>query len=136
MKSILLFLTFFFFWNFSFSQNVIGNVKRGFILIAELTSKEADSSNAYKLKFLDASSNILKSIEFNATTKELDDLYESLIKQLPEKNGTSSDLQIGINKLNITTQKMMGLRNILITINETSNFGINGNELKRLFGKQ
>jgi len=65
MKSILLFLTFFFFWNFSFSQNVIGNVKRGFILIAELTSKEADSSNAYKLKFLDASSNILKSIEFN-----------------------------------------------------------------------
>ena len=79
---------------------------------------------------------ILNSIEFNATTKELDDLYESLIKQLPEKNGTSSDLQIGINKLNITTQKMMGLRNILITINETSNFGINGDELKRLFGKQ
>jgi hypothetical protein len=136
MKSLLLFVTLFFFFKVSFSQNVIGNVKRGFILIAELTSKEADSSNAYKLRFLDASSNILKSIEFNATTKELDDLYESLIKQLPEKNGTSSDLKIGDNKLNITTQKMMGLRNLLITINETFNFGLNGNELKRLFGKQ
>jgi hypothetical protein len=54
---------------------------------------------------------------------------------LIEKNGVSNDIQIGKYKFNVTTQKMMGMKNVLITIDESSNFGLNGNEINKLFGK-
>ena len=119
----------------SFAQEDIGSVKRGYVLIAQLTVKKEDSSNVYKLRFLDASTETLKSIDFKYTETQLDELYIFLNNMLTEKNGTTKDLEIGNNKLTVTTQKMMGLRNVLITVNENYSFGLNGKELSKLFKK-
>ncbi len=121
--------------NIAMSQSIVGNVKRGPFLIAELSVKISDTSNLYKLKYLDAKSEILKSIEFNMNQIQIDSLYSTFYNMLSEKNGTSKDFEIGKHKVSVTTQKMMGLRNVLITLNESSNFGLNGNELNRLFNK-
>ena len=117
------------------AQNVLGNVKRGPYLIAELSFKTIDTTNIYKLKYLDAKSDILKSIEFNANQNLIDELYLFFTKMLAEKNGANNDIQIGKYKFNTTTQKMMGMKNILITIDENSNFGLNNKEINKLFGK-
>jgi hypothetical protein len=117
------------------AQNVVGNVKRGPYLIAELSYKSVDTTNTYKLRFLDAKLDILKSIEFNANQQFIDELFNFFTKMVNENNGVSKDIQIGKFKLNATTQKMMGMRNILITIDESSNFGLNGKEINKLFGK-
>lgn len=119
------------------SQTLVGNVKRGPILIAELSVKnsETDSVHLYKLKYLDSSTDIIKSIEFKATVNKVDAFYNVLINLLQEKNGTNVDYEFENVKLNLTTQKMVGFKNILLTVNENSNFGLNGNELKKLFGK-
>jgi len=117
------------------AQNAIGNVKRGYFLIAELSSKNVDTTNIFKLKYLDANTEILKSIEFGANQQFIDELYNTFTKMLVEKNGVSNDIQIGKYKVNITTQKMMGLKNILITIDESSSFGLNGSEINKLFNK-
>ena len=117
------------------AQNTIGSVKRGPYLIAELSSRKTDTASVYKLKYLDASTNILKSIEFNANQQFIDELSNTFTKMLAEKNGVSNDMQIGKFKVNITTQKMMGLKNILITIDESSNFGLAGSEISKLFNK-
>lgn len=117
------------------AQNVVGNVKRGPYLIAELSFKSVDTTNTYKLRYLDAKFDVLKSIEFDANQQFIDELYNFLTKMVGEKNGVSNDIQIGKFKLNATTQRMMGMRNILITIDESSNFGLNSNEINKLFGK-
>lgn len=117
------------------AQNVVGNVKRGPYLIAELSFKSVDTINTYKLRYLDAKFDVLKSIEFDANQQFIDEVYNFFTKMLAEKNGVSNDIQIGKFKLNATTQKMMGMRNILITIDESSNFGLNSNEVNKLFGK-
>jgi hypothetical protein len=117
------------------AQNAVGNVKRGPYLIAELSSKNVDTTNIFKLKYLDANTDILKSIEFGANQQFIDELYNTFTKMLVEKNGVSNDIQIGKYKINITTQKMMGLKNILITIDESSSFGLNGSEINKLFNK-
>ena len=119
----------------SIGQNIVGNVKRGPYLIAELSFKSVDTTNTYKLRYLDAKFDILKSIEFDANLQFIDEIYKFFTKMLAEKNGVSDDIQIGKFKLNATTQKMMGMKNILITIDESSNFGLNGNEINKLFGK-
>jgi hypothetical protein len=54
---------------------------------------------------------------------------------ITQNNGSSNDYKIGSISFNATTQKMMGLRNILITVNESSNFGLNLKEINKLFGK-
>lgn len=135
MRSIVFGICLLFIYQTSISQNVLGNVKRGPFLIAELSFKSIDTTNTYKLRYLDAKLEILKSIDFNANQKFIDELYNFFTKMLSEKNGVSNDIQIGKLKLNATTQKMMGMRNIVITIDESSNFGLNGNELNKLFGK-
>ena len=117
------------------AQNVVGNVKRWPYLIAELSSKNVDTTNIFKLKYLDANTDILKSIEFGVNQQFIDELYNTFTKMLVEKNGVSNDIQIGKYKVNITTQKMMGLKNILITIDESSSFGLNGSEINKLFNK-
>ena len=117
------------------AQNVVGNVKRGPYLIAELSFKSVDTTNTYKLRYLDAKFDVLKSIEFDANQQFIDEVYNFFTKMLIEKNGVSNDIQIGKYKFNVTTQKMMGMRNVLITIDESSNFGLNGNEINKLFGK-
>jgi len=117
------------------AQNAIGSVKRGPILIAELSSKKVDTTSIYKLRYADASTGILKSIEFNANQQFIDELYSTFTRMLVEKNGTNIDIQVGKFKVNITTQKMMGLKNILITIDESSNFGLAGGEINKLFNK-
>jgi hypothetical protein len=117
------------------AQNAVGNVKRGPYLIAELSFKSIDTVNTYKLKYLDASTSILKSIEFNANQQFIDELYNIFTKMLVEKNGASNDIEVGKFKVNITTQKMMGLRGLLITINESSSFGLGGSEISKLFNK-
>ena len=114
------------------AQDNIGSVKRGSMLIADLSVKKGDTTNIYKLRFLDATSDILKSIEFNYTEKQLKELYLLLKGMLSEKNGTSKDIQIGKHSLNITTQKIMGLRNLAIQVNEEYRFGLNGRELDKL----
>ena len=43
---------------------------------------------------------------------------------LSEKNGESGDMQMGKYKINATNQKMLGLKNIVITIDEEYNFDI------------
>ena len=117
------------------AQTAVGNVKRGPYLIAELSFKSIDTTNTYKLRYLDAKSDILKSIEFIANQNLIDEIYIFFNKMLVEKNGVSNDIQIGKYKFNLTTQKMMGMKNVLITIDESSNFGLNGNEINKLFGK-
>ena len=135
MKKLILLFCVILFSTTLMAQNVVGNVKRGPYLIAELSFKSVDTTNTYKLRYLDAKFDILKSIEFNANQQFIDEIYNFLTKMLTEKNGVSNDMQIGKFKLNATTQKMMGMRNIVITIDETSNFGLNGNEISKLFGK-
>ena len=117
------------------AQNVVGNVKRGPYLIAELTVINGDTSNLYKLRFLDVRKEILKSIEFNSKQSQIDELYLFFTKMLSEKNGESGDIQMGKYKINATNQKMLGLKNIVITIDEEYNFGLNGKEINKLFGK-
>ena len=117
------------------AQNVVGNVKRGPYLIAELTVINGDTSNLYKLRFLDVRKEILKSIEFNSKQSQIDELYLFFTKMLSEKNGESADMQMGKYKINATNQKMLGLKNIVITIDEEYNFGLNGKEINKLFGK-
>ena len=73
------------------AQNVVGNVKRGPYLIAELTVINGDTSNLYKLRFLDVRKEILKSIEFNSKQSQIDELYLFFTKMLSEKNGESAD---------------------------------------------
>lgn len=138
MKKLILFLTFTLLLTTTLvAQDILGNVKRGPYLIAELSYKSFDTASTYKLKYLDANSNsgILKSIDFNANQQFIDEVYNFFTKMLSEKNGASNDIQIGKFKLNITTQKMIGMKNIVITIDESSNFGLSGNEVKKLFGK-
>ena len=135
MKVTLLAISILFLTISSYSQSIVGNVKRGPYLIAELSYVNDDTTNQYKLKYLDASTQILKSIEFHANKNQLEELYTFLTKMISEKNGVSNDKLIGKNKLNATTQKMIGFKNVLITIDENSNFGLNGNEINKLFGK-
>jgi hypothetical protein len=135
MKRVLLVLSFLFFSSTLMAQNVVGNVKRGPYLIAELTVINGDTSNLYKLRFLDVRKEILKSIEFNSKQSQIDELYLFFTKMLSEKNGESGDMQIGKYKINATNQKMLGLKNIVITIDEEYNFGLNGKEINKLFGK-
>mgnify|MGYP003352140678 CR=1 FL=1 len=52
----------------SMSQSIVGNVKRGPFLIAELSVKINDTSSLYKLKYLDAKSEVLK-YAINSTDK-------------------------------------------------------------------
>lgn len=118
-----------------FAQNVIGNVKRGPYLIAELSVNKIDSSEVFKLRYLDSTSEILKSTSFKADQFKIDELYQFFSKMVSENNGTSNDYKIDNTLFNATTQKMMGLRNILITVNESSNFGLNLKEINKLFGK-
>jgi hypothetical protein len=135
MKRVLLVLFVLFFSSTLMAQNVVGNVKRGPYLIAELTVINGDTSNLYKLRFLDVRKEILKSIEFNSKQSQIDELYLFFTKMLSEKNGESGDMQIGKYKINATNQKMLGLKNIVITIDEEYNFGLNGKEINKLFGK-
>ena len=116
MRSIVFGICLLFIYQTSISQNVLGNVKRGPFLIAELSFKSIDTTNTYKLRYLDAKLEILKSIDFNANQKFIDELYNFFTKMLSEKNGVSNDIQIGKLKLHATNQKMMGMRNIEITI--------------------
>jgi hypothetical protein len=118
-----------------FSQTIIGNVKRGPMLIAELSVSNSDSLEVYKLRYLDASSSILKSTSFKANHEKLDELYLFFANMITQSNGSSSDIKIDNTFFNATTQKMMGLRNIAITVNESSNFGLNLKEINKLFGK-
>lgn len=118
-----------------FSQTIIGNVKRGPMLIAELSVSNSDSLEVYKLRYLDASSSILKSTSFKANHEKLNELYLFFANMITQSNGSSSDIKIDNTSFNATTQKMMGLRNIAITVNESSNFGLNLKEINKLFGK-
>jgi hypothetical protein len=135
MKKIILILCVLLLSSTLMAQTAVGNVKRGPYLIAELSFKSIDTTNTYKLRYLDAKSDILKSIEFIANQKLIDEIYTFFTKMLVEKNGVSNDIQIGKYKFNVTNQKMMGMKNVLITIDESSNFGLNGNEINKLFGK-
>ena len=135
MKKITLILSVLLLSSTLMAQTAVGNVKRGPYLIAELSFKSIDTTNTYKLRYLDAKSDILKSIEFIANQNLIDEIYIFFNKMLVEKNGVSNDIQIGKYKFNLTTQKMMGMKNVLITIDESSNFGLNGNEINKLFGK-
>lgn len=135
MKTLLFISSFFFFSITTYSQNIVGNVKRGPYLIAELSFKSVDTTNTYKIRYLDASSQILKSIEFVTNINQLDELYTFISKMLSEKNGSNKEMQIGVIKISATTQKMVGFKNVLITINESSNFGMNEKEINKLFGK-
>ena len=135
MKRILLVVFVLFFSSTLMAQNVVGNVKRGPYLIAELTVINGDTSNLYKLRFLDVRKEILKSIEFNSKQSQIDELYLFFTKMLSEKNGESADMLMGKYKINATNQKMVGLKNIVITIDEEYNFGLNGKEINKLFGK-
>ena len=134
MKKILLLFVLFYTTNLM-AQTAVGNVKRGPYLIAELTVINGDTSNLYKLRFLDVRKEILKSIEFNSNQSKIEELYLFFIKMLSEKNGESADMQMGKYKINATNQKMLGLKNIVITIDEEYNFGLNGKEINKLFGK-
>lgn len=120
---------------YSSAQEVIGNVKRGPMLIAELSVKRLDTLNNYKLRFLDSSKEILKSVNFNCTEAELNSLYTLFQNKLLEKNGSSEDLLLGDLQFNLTTQKISGFSNILVTINESFSFGLSKKEIDRLFGK-
>lgn len=135
MKQIFLLICVIFFSTYLGAQNIVGNVKRGPYLIAELSFKSVDTTNTYKLRYLDASSQILKSIEFVTNINQLDKLYTFISKMLSEKNGSNNEMQIGKNKISVTTQKMIGLKNVLINIDESSNFGMNEKEINKLFGK-
>ena len=135
MKRVLLVFFVLFFSSTLMAQNVVGKVKRGPILIAELIIINGDTSNQYKLRFLDVRKQILKSIEFNSNQSEIDQLYLFFTKMLSEKNGESGDIQIGKYKINATNQKIFSLKNIVITIDEEYNFGLNGKEINKLFGK-
>ena len=117
------------------AQDIIGSVKRGPYLIAELSIKARDTTNFYKLRFLDPSSEILKSIEFHCSEKQLEELYIFFKDMLTKKNGTSNNIQVGKYTFNVTTQKMMGLRNLAIQINEDYHFGLNGKEIDKLMNK-
>lgn len=135
MKKSLFVLLFLFVSSSVFSQTIIGNVKRGPMLIAELSVSNSDSLEVYKLRYLDASSTILKSTSFKANHEKLDELYLFFANMITQSNGSSSDIKIDNTTFNATTQKIMGLRNIAITINESSNFGLNLKEINKLFGK-
>lgn len=135
MKTLVLILVILFTAFSSFCQNVIGKVTRGPYLIAELSVMNNETTDQYKLRYLDASTQVLKSIEFVSNQAKIDDLYLFCIKILSEKNGFSSDIQIGRFKLNVTNQKMVGFKNILVTLDDSSNFGLNQKELNKLFDK-
>jgi len=142
MKNILPIL-FFLFSILSFSQiivkdsenTVVGSVKRGYALIAELSFVKKDSVQIYTWKYLDAGSMALKSIKFESTTENLNQFYLILKDMLKQKNGTIKEITVGDNSVSLTTQKIIGFRNILITVNESSYFGLNGKEINKLFGK-
>jgi hypothetical protein len=135
MKKILLVFLFLGFSSSLFAQTIIGNVKRGYMLIAELSVSKTDSSDVFKLRYLDSSSEMLKTTSFNANQEKIDELYQFFSNMITQNNGSSNDYKIGSISFNATTQKMMGLRNILITVNESSNFGLNLKEINKLFGK-
>ena len=135
MKKILLLLLFLGFSSSIFAQTVIGNVKRGPNLIAELSVNKTDSLEVFKLRYLDASSLVLKSSMFKVNQDKIDELYLFFSNMITQSNGTSNDFKIDNLNINATTQKVMGLRNILITFNESSNFGLNLKEINKLFGK-
>lgn len=135
MKKILLLLLFLGFSSSIFAQTVIGNVKRGPNLIAELSVNKTDSLEVFKLRYLDASSLVLKSSMFKVNQDKIDELYLFFSNIITQSNGTSNDFKIDNLNINATTQKVMGLRNILITFNESSNFGLNLKEINKLFGK-
>ncbi len=135
MKKFLLVFLFLGFSSSLFAQTIIGNVKRGPMLIAELSVSNSDSLEVFKLRYLDASSTILKSTSFKANQGKLDELYLFFVNMITQSNGSSSDIKIDNTSFNATTQKVMGLRNILITVNESSNFGLNLKEINKLFGR-
>jgi hypothetical protein len=135
MKKILLVFLFLGFSSSLFAQSVIGNVKRGFLLIAELSVSKEDSVEVFKLRYLDASTTILKSTALRVNQGKIDELYHFFANMITQSNGSSSDIKIDNISFNATTQKIMGLRNILITVNESSNFGLNLKEINKLFGK-
>jgi hypothetical protein len=135
MKKILFILLFLCFNSTIFAQTIIGNVKRGPYLIAELSVSKTDSSEVFKLRYLDSTTEILKSTLFKVNQDKIEELYLFFSNMIPQNNGTSNDFKIDNSTINATTQKMMGLRNIRITINESSNFGLNLKEINKLFGK-
>jgi hypothetical protein len=135
MKKILLVFLFLGFSSSLFAQTIIGNVKRGPYLIAELSVSKTDSSEVFKLRYLDSTTEILKSTLFKVNQDKINELYLFFSNMITQSNGTSNDFKIDNSTINATTQKMMGLRNIVITINESSDFGLNLKEINKLFGK-
>jgi hypothetical protein len=135
MQKILFILLFLCFNSNIFAQTIIGNVKRGPYLIAELSVSKSDSSEIFKLRYLDSATDMLKSTLFKVNQDKIEELYLFFSNMISQNNGTSNDFKIDNSTINATTQKMMGLRNILITVNESSNFGLNLKEINKLFGK-
>jgi hypothetical protein len=135
MKRLLLIFIFLGISQFLYSQTIIGSVKRGPFLIAELSVNKTDSSDVFKLRYLDASTDLLKSTLLKVNQSKIEELYIFFSKMMEGSNGSSGDFQIGNATFNATTQKMVGFKNILITINESANFGLNQKEINKLFGK-
>ena len=67
MKKITLILSVLLLSSTLMAQTAVGNVKRGPYLIAELSFKSVDTTNTYKLRYLDAKSDILKSTSPGST---------------------------------------------------------------------
>lgn len=104
-------------------------------MIAELSVSKTDSFEVFKLRYLDSTTEILKSTLFKVNQDKIEELYLFFSNMIPQNNGTSNDFKIDNSTIYATTQKMMGLRNIFITVNESSNFGLNLKEINKLFGK-
>lgn len=128
------------------ATNILGKVKRGPILIADLSFERTESdANLYTLRFLDANTSyrntglkteVMESIKFSATNAEIDDLYNFLKKMIDQPNTFKKEISVGENSIVVITQKAgFGMTNVAIHINETMVFGLSDKEIDKLFGK-
>jgi hypothetical protein len=59
-------------------------------------------------------------------------LLKDMVK---EKKGTNKEVKLGNSIIGITTQRLLGFSNVLISVDESGKFGLNSIEIDRLFNK-
>ena len=131
------------------AKNLVGKVKRGPILIADLSYEDTNSDRKlYTLRFLDANTSyrntglkteVLESIKFAASDQEINSLHSFLHKMLDQPNTFSQEVNLGENRIKVVTQKVgFGIAkmvNVALHVNDTMVFGLSEKEIDKLFDK-
>ena len=115
---------------------VIGEVKQMGVFICELA--HYDDSKEYLITFRNAEYKTIidiKSISFEGTQDDLDNLYNLFSSVLNGEKGNEKIIEIGTDKIRIINSKIMGTTSIYVYVDNKGYFMLDKKWLNKLFNK-